>query len=201
MLSYLKGEIMYKTPSSVMVRVGHMAYEVQVPSNRLLALGQEAEFYTYLALRDELFQLYGLGSWEEREFFLLLLNVSGIGPKAALTILGQSTPQGLQQAISEENIAFLMKVPGIGKKTAQRLILELKDKLPANTWSAIEGANDVAAAPLDNSGTKRDIYEALLGLGYHENEIRRIYPQIEPLIAQNDEQAAIKQALKLLTKF
>ena len=123
-----------------------------------------------------------------------------MGPKVAITILGQSTISGLHRAIAEENITFLTKVPGIGKKTAQRLVLELKDKLPEESFDfATEGGQ---IKETSGPGTaKNDIYAVLLTLGYHENEIRSIYPQLKDIIAQGDEQAVIKKALQLLAKF
>ena len=133
MISYLKGTVLHKTQSSVMVLCGAVGYEVQIPAARLLKYSaqQQCEFYIYYHQREDAVQLFGFESWAEREFFMTLLNVSGIGPKGALAIIGQSTLSGLYQAISNENVEFLTKVPGIGKKTAQRLVLELKDKLPA----------------------------------------------------------------------
>ena len=131
----------------------------------------------------------------------MLLNVSGVGPKVALTILGQGTVNGLHRAIAEENIAFLTKVPGVGKKTAQRLVLELKDKLPQESFDFAAGGEEMSPVLQETEVAKNDIYAVLLALGYHENEIRSIYPQLKPVIEQGDEQAVIKRALQLLTKF
>ena len=144
-------------------------------------------------------QLFGFESWAEREFFMTLLNVSGIGPKGALAMIGQSTLSGLYQAIAGENVEFLTKVPGIGKKTAQRLVLELKDKLPESALEEFAAAGielpEVTTAPL----LKDDISEVLLSLGYHESEIRKIYPELKKLQGQ-DEQTIIKKALQLLAR-
>ena len=202
MISYLKGKVLHKTASAAVILSGNIGYEVILPANRLISLvpAQEIELYTYLYVREDALQLYGFDNWEEREFFLMLLNVSGVGPKVAITILGQSTISGLHRAIAEENITFLTKVPGIGKKTAQRLVLELKDKLPEESFDfAAEGGQ---IKETSGPGTaKNDIYAVLLTLGYHENEIRSIYPQLKDTIAQGDEQAVIKKALQLLAKF
>ena len=144
MISYLKGKVLHKSAASAVILAGNIGYEVILTANKLLRLApmQEVELYTYLHVREDAMQLYGFDDWEEREFFLLLLNVSGVGPKVAMTILGQSTISGLHRAIAEENITFLTKVPGIGKKTAQRLVLELKDKLPEESFDfAVTGDN------------------------------------------------------------
>ena len=177
MISYLKGTIMHKTANSVMVLCGPVGYEVQIPASRILRYAQQqtCEFYIYYHQREDAVQLFGFESWAEREFFMTLLNVSGIGPKGALAMIGQSTLSGLYQAIAGENVEFLTKVPGIGKKTAQRLVLELKDKLPASALEEFEASGlelpEVTVAPVM---MKDDITDVLLSLGYHESEIRKI---------------------------
>lgn len=201
MISYVKGMIIHKLSSSVVVLCGAVGYEVQVPATRLMQYGlqQEIEFYTYYHQREDSVQLFGFDSWEEREFFMTLINVSGIGPKGALAILGQSTLLGLYQAIASENVAFLTKVPGIGKKTAQRLVLELKDKLPKHVTAAEFAATLDPHASVQAAQPMEAIMEVLLALGYHENEVRRIYPQLmeDP---DADEQALVKKALRLLAR-
>ena len=203
MISYLKGKVLHKTAASAVILAGNIGYEVLLPVNRLVSIipQEDIELYTYLDVREDAIQLYGFDSWEEREFFLMLLNVSGVGPKVALTILGQGTVNGLHRAIAEENIAFLTKVPGVGKKTAQRLVLELKDKLPQESFDFAAGGEEMSPVLQETEVAKNDIYAVLLALGYHENEIRSIYPQLKPVIEQGDEQAVIKRALQLLTKF
>lgn len=203
MISYLKGKVLHKASTSAVILAGNIGYEVILTANKLLQLvpAQEVELYTYLHVREDAVQLYGFENWEEREFFLLLLNVSGVGPKVAMTILGQSTINGLHRAIAEENIAFLTKVPGIGKKTAQRLVLELKDKLPEESFAFLASEDSEPQTRAETGAAKNDIYAVLLTLGYHESEIRTIYPQLKEVIAQGDEQAVIKKALQLLAKF
>ena len=201
MISYLKGTVLHKTAGSVMLLCGAIGYEVQLPANRLLQYNQQqqCEFYIYYHQREDAVQLFGFDSWAEREFFMTLLNVSGIGPKGALAIIGQSTLSGLYQAIAGENVEFLTKVPGIGKKTAQRLVLELKDKLPVSALEQFTAAGlelpEPAAAPL----MKDDITDVLLSLGYHESEVRKIYPELKKMQGQ-DEQTIIKKALQLLAR-
>lgn len=202
MISYLKGSIMHKTSTSVMVLCGAVGYEVQIPANRLFQYSnqQQCEFYIYYHQREDAVQLFGLESWAEREFFMTLLNVSGIGPKSALAMIGQSTLSGLYQAISNENVEFLTKVPGIGKKTAQRLVLELKDKLPSSALEEFAAAGtELPEMPVAPVMAKDDITEVLLSLGYHESEVRKIYPELKKLQGQ-DEQVIIKKALQLLAR-
>ena len=202
MISYLKGTIMHKTANSVMVLCGSVGYEVQIPASRILRYAQQqtCEFYIYYHQREDAVQLFGFESWAEREFFMTLLNVSGIGPKGALAMIGQSTLSGLYQAIAGENVEFLTKVPGIGKKTAQRLVLELKDKLPASALEEFEASGlelpEVTVAPVM---MKDDITDVLLSLGYHESEIRKIYPELKKMQGA-DEQTIIKKALQMLAR-
>lgn len=201
MISYLKGTVLHKTAGSVMVLCGAVGYEVQVPASRLLRYSQQqsCEFYIYYQQREDAVQLFGLESWAEREFFMTLLNVSGVGPKSALAMIGQSTLSGLYQAIAAENVEFLTKVPGIGKKTAQRLVLELKDKLPASALEEFAAAGielpEITTAPQ----LQDDIAQVLLSLGYHDSEIRKIYPELKAMQGQ-DEQTIIKRALQLLAR-
>lgn len=202
MISYLKGTVLHKTAGSIMVLCGDIGYEVQVPAGRLLkySLQQPCEFYIYYLQREDAVQLFGFESWAEREFFMTLLNVSGIGPKSALAMIGQTTLPGLYQAISGENVEFLTKVPGIGKKTAQRLVLELKDKLPASALEEFAAAGLEIPEPVAATAMKKDdIVEVLINLGYHESEVRRIYPELKSMQGQ-DEQTIIKKALQLLAR-
>ena len=202
MISYLKGTVLHKTAGSVMVLCGSVGYEVQIPASRILRYSQQqnCEFYIYYHQREDAVQLFGFESWAERDFFMTLLNVSGIGPKSALAMIGQTTLSGLYQAIAGENVEFLTKVPGIGKKTAQRLVLELKDKLPASALEEFAAAGmelpEVAIAP---AAMNDDITDVLLSLGYHESEIRKIYPELKKLQGA-DEQTIIRKALQMLAR-
>lgn len=203
MISYIKGEIIAQNENSVIVLTNGIGYEVFLPGVRSLSYnkGQEAEFFVYLYLREDMLQLYGFNDWQEREIFVMLITVSGIGPKAAMAILGELTTLGLYQAVVQENVNLLTKVPGIGKKTAQRLVLELKDKLAKKFGDELVGVDvkSVEEMPAMNmSLAKDDVFQALEALGYQEREIRSIYPQLKPLIGEVSEQEIIKKALLLL---
>jgi len=204
MISYLKGEIIYQNESYVVLLNNNVGYEIFLPGARSLnyKIGTEAEFYVYFYLREDMVQLYGFQDWQEREIFLMLINVSGVGPKAALAILGELTGLGLYQAIAKENVALLTKVQGIGKKTAQRLVLELQDKMtkkfgPLERVALIEETTEMQAV---NALAKDDIFQALEALGYQEREIRSIYPELKGLLGQASEQEIMKKALQLLLR-
>ena len=202
MISYLKGTVLHKTAGSVMVLCGSVGYEVQIPASRILRYSQQqnCEFYIYYHQREDAVQLFGFESWAEREFFMTLLNVSGIGPKSALAMIGQTTLSGLYQAIAGENVEFLTKVPGIGKKTAQRLVLELKDKLPASALEEFAAAGmELPEVAIALAAMNDDITDVLLSLGYHESEIRKIYPELKKLQGA-DEQTIIRKALQMLAR-
>ena len=203
MISYIQGEILAQNENSVIVLANGVGYEIFLPGVRSLnyAKGEKTEFYIYLYLREDSLQLYGFNDWQEREIFVMLIAVSGIGPKAAMAILGELTALGLYQAVVQENVNLLTKVPGIGKKTAQRLVLELKDKLAKKfAGEPIALSKNMAEEMPANeiSLAKDDIYQALLALGYQEREIKRIYPELKPLIGAVSEQEIIKKALLLL---
>ena len=203
LISYLKGTIMHKTENSIVLLCGHIGYEILIPANRInqYKLNEEYPFYIVTHVREDAISLYGFDSWNERDMFLMLQNVSGIGSKSALAIVGQVTFSGLYQAVAQENIAMFTKIPGVGKKTAQRLVLELKDRFPKNIEFEFADAiiPEITTNP-ETSMQKDDIYNVLLSLGYKEYEIRNIYGKIKPMIGVEEEQTIIKTALKLLTK-
>jgi Holliday junction DNA helicase RuvA len=130
-ISRLRGVVAARTAAGVVVDVGGVGYLVAATPRVAARVGEETTVETYLHVRDDVLQLYGFASAEERELFELLLGVSGIGPKVALAIVSGSTPAELRRAIVRDDIARFEAIPGIGRKTAQRVVMELKDKLVA----------------------------------------------------------------------
>ena len=133
MISYLRGQLLGVDEDRIMLEVQGIGYEVAVPSTVLQKLpskGQELELYTHLHVREDALQLYGFSTPQERAMFRVLINARGIGPKVALTILDKFSADSLAAVLERGEVDPLLKVPGVGKKTAQRLILELKGKLP-----------------------------------------------------------------------
>lgn len=207
MISYLKGEIIYRGESFIVLSAGDIGYEISLPGNRAMnyAEGQKAEVCTYLYKREDALQLYGFSDWQEREMFLLLIGISGVGPKAALAILGELSKEGLYQAVINDNVTLLTKVPGIGKKTAQRLILELKDKI-GQKFADLKAYPEAEIPPerheelLGATIKEQELFQALEALGYQAREIKSIYPELKPLFASMDEQSILKKALQLLLR-
>ena len=192
MIGRLSGILLEKNPQQLLLDVQGVAYEVDVPMSTFYNLpgnGEPVTLFTHLVVREDAHLLYGFGSESERRAFRQLLKVNGIGAKIALSVLSGLSVAELAQAIMLQETARLMRVPGIGKKTAERLMLELKDKLGAD----ITHAAGVNRAPPATS----DIMHALVALGYSEREATAAVKQLPDGVAVAD---GIKQALKLLAK-
>lgn len=195
MIAFLNGELVSAEPGAVVLNVGGVGYRILTPDstqNRLPALGKKVKLFTHLVVREDELQLYGFSSQEELSFFLLLLSVSGVGPKGAMTLLSSFSPETIHRAVAEENVALLARAPGIGKKTARRIILELKDRLgPVVPGSSQQ--DKVLPAPAGEAVT------ALTGLGYRQTEARAAVARV---IEQKGEdlklEDLIRYSLKLL---
>ncbi len=161
MIAQLTGEVVAARPTALVLDVGGVGFLVACPpaTSAEAQIGQVLTLHTHLAVREDALTLYGFVAPEERDAFVLVQSVSGIGPKLALAVVAQLTPAQLRQAILAENLMALSSVPGIGKKTAQRLILELKEKAPGL---------DATAAPEAEAGSdwKQQVVLGLTGLGY-----------------------------------
>jgi Holliday junction DNA helicase RuvA len=169
MIGRLSGKLIEKLPPQVVVDVGGVGYEVDVPMTtfyQLPALGQPCTLFTHLVVREDAHLLFGFASKEERQTFRQLIKVSGIGAKIALAILSGMTADELAIAVASEDIKRLSSVPGIGKKTAERLVLELRGKLATGGNLTVPGGLPFAATPDEKS----DIVNALLALGYNDKE-------------------------------
>jgi len=189
MIGRLSGVIAEKTPPQVVIDVAGVGYEVDVPMStffNLGALGERAVLLTHLTVREDAHQLFGFLTHEERAAFRQLIRISGVGPKMALGLLsGLSVPE-LAQAVSRQEIGRLTKVPGIGKKTAERLLLELKGKLGADLALPATVVNDAQA----------DILQALVALGYSEKDAAAALKALPADVGVSD---GIKLALKKLS--
>ena len=166
MIAHLRGTILEKHPNQVIVDAGGVGYDVIIPISTFSALpaaGSEVRLRIHTHVREDALSLYGFLTSEEKTLFEKLIGVSGIGPKLALAALSGIEPDDLVRAVRTADVARLSAVPGIGKKTAERITLELKDKLPAPASPV--GVAPAVAAPLDDLRT--DLLSALLNLGYH----------------------------------
>ncbi len=197
MIGYLHGTVASLKPDTCLLDVHGVGYRVYISdaTRRALAKGKEAQLFTYLSVREDALQLYGFRTEQEYDMFLALIGISGIGPKVALGILSSITISRLAAAITNQQTSVLTKLPGIGKKSAERLILELKDKL------SFASAQDEQLTLTSDVPVGDDILSqtsaALESLGYTSGEIAAVLPKLS---GTTDVQAALKQALKLLAR-
>ena len=192
MIGRLAGILLEKNPPQILLDVQGVAYEVDVPMSTFYNLpgtGERVTLYTQLVVREDAHLLYGFGSENERHAFRQLTRVNGIGARTALSVLSGLSVAELAQAITMQESGRLTKIPGIGKKTAERILLELRDKLGAQLTGAI-GVNRAPPA-------SADILNALFALGYSEKEAVAAVRKLPESIAVAD---GIRQALKLLAK-
>ena len=182
MLAYIKGKLLHKTHNYLIVERDGLGYKIfATPELFELPTGSEAEMYLYHKTSDDGEQLYGLSTIESLELFELLLTVNGVGPKSALGILSSGKPEYLKQAIASGDASIFTRISGVGSKTAERIILELKNKI--GTLGAINGSTS-------------DIFDALLALGYSQKEVRDAVTKLDSNLPTETQ---IKQALKLLS--
>lgn len=199
MIGRITGILLEKNPPTIIVDVHGLGYEVDVPMStfyNLPATGEKVSLHTHMVVREDAHLLFGFGTQEERAAFRQLLKISGIGARTALAVLSGMSVGELAQAVTLQEAGRLTKVPGIGKKTAERLLLELRDKLPKVAGQGVKvGAGGTASeAPADNLS---DILNALIALGYNEREALSAMKALTPETAVGD---GIRQALKLLSK-
>jgi Holliday junction DNA helicase RuvA len=187
MISTLEGVITHKDLKSVICNVNGVGYKVTVASDTLETLKKDASvsLFTYLAVRENALDLYGFHTKQGLDFFELLITVSGIGPKSAISILSIASPETIRKAVSSEDTSYLTKVSGIGKKTADKIVLELREKIGAleSEGASVQGEVDAV--------------EALKSLGYSQNEARDSLKKIPKDASTGDR---IKAALKILGK-
>lgn len=188
MIAYIKGNVIHIDEKFIIIETNGMGYKVFLPLDTILNCqqGEEKEFFTYLAVRENSLDLYGFSTKDEMSFFELLLDVSGIGPKSALSILNIAPVETLRKAIAIGDVSYLNKVSGIGKKTAEKIVIELRDKLLV--YKNEDGVNS-----LRDEG---DVIEALKSLGYSQTEARDAVKKIPIEIEKTNEK--IKEALKIL---
>ena len=191
MIGSIKGKIILQNEKFLIVETGGVGYKISVSPDTLsrIASGQglirpitDASFWIHTHIREDAFDLYGFLDYRELEFFEMLINVSGIGPKSALIILGIASIETLKKAIATGDISYLTKISGIGKKTAEKIIIELRDKIG-------EEKSDISLKG------ELDALEALKSLGYSQNEAREALKQVS---ADADINGKIREALKVL---
>ena len=185
MYSYMIGKVTGVEGNAILLEVSNIGYLVNTPNPYAFVLYQEYRVYIYQQIREDEHSLYGFKTQEEKELFLRLIAVKGLGPKMALPILATGSISGIMDAIERENILYLKKFPKIGEKLAKQIILDLKGKISI----------DVSTASASNS--YEELLEVLQGLGYKEKEVRGILPKVDASLTIEEQ---VKEALKLLLK-
>lgn len=187
MIGYLQGLVLTQEEKSCILLVGGVGYKVFPSPNALasLILGKEAALWIHTVVRQDAFELFGFVSQDEQRFFEELISVSGVGPRGALGILGLGSVKDLRTAIANNDVHYLTKVSGIGKKTAEKIVVELKDKLAAQADTAFV-----------NQSSHNELIDALQSLGYSLSDIRPILNQV----GNGETGEKLKNALKLLAK-
>lgn len=201
MIGYIKGTVAELSADRLILENGGIGYEIFVPASVLdagIRQGQELKVYTYLHVREDALQLFGFQSRDELQTYRLLLGVSGIGPKAAIGILSAMSVDTLHFAVLSDDAAAIAKAPGIGKKTAQKLILELKDKFSLEeAFEKKLAANQQDAAEPVSEDAASEAVQALVALGYSGTEALQAVRKVEGA-ADMDTEAVLKAALKNL---
>lgn len=202
MYEYIKGIISHIYPSYIVIEVQGIGYKVYMANPFRLTdeLKKEALVYVYQDVKQDSMQLFGFKSLQEKNLFLKLINVSGIGPKSALAILANDNHHGFVQAIEDSNFTFLTKFPGVGKKTAQQIVLDLKGKL--SEFDVLEKGEATGSVPGEMKSVNQafeEAMEALLALGYSAKDVNRVKKQLKHTDTATTD-SYIREALALLMK-
>lgn len=197
MISYIRGELVFIDGDKAIVDVGGVGYGIFMPGHALELLpqtGSEVKLHTYLNVREDAMQLFGFLTRDDLEIFKLVIGVSGIGPKGGLAILSKLSPDDLRFAVLSGDVKTISSAPGIGKKTAEKLIIELKDKLDIEDVLNHTAGNDTALVSENTNGTQSEAVQALVALGYGSTESLRAVKQVE--LENPTVEDVLKEALK-----
>ena len=195
MIAWLRGALLQKQAPVIVLDTNGIGYELEVPLTtfyELPAEGEQVELYVHLVVREDAQLLFGFITQSQRDLFRALIRITGVGPKVALAILSTFSNQDLAQCVSHEDVSMLTKVPGIGAKTAQRLMVDLKSALEKQDGDIVE--NTLVGAPARSR--KADATEALIALGYKASAVSRVLQDISP---DSTSEQIIRQALKTLS--
>ena len=200
MIAFLRGRIADKQPNRVIVDVQGVGYDVHVPLSTFYELGEDGAdvaLRVYTHVREDALQLYGFLTDLERQLFERLISISGIGPKLAIAVLSGMDPRDLVSAVQRADVARLTAIPGVGKKTAERIVLELKDRLAQIIVPAAAGAPPEAAAP---DRLRADLLSALQNLGYHRPQAEKAIESAVKSMTDPTFEQALKSALRELMR-
>lgn len=195
MIALLRGKVASAAPGEVILDVGGVGYQVHIPVGTVVgATGATLTLHTHLAVREDAMTLYGFPDAAGRALFVTLLGVTGVGPKLALAALGTLGSTGLRRAVVTEDVDALTVVPGLGKKSAQRMILELREKLGALAADGVPGSTPASGAAGD---VRAEVRAALTGLGYVPAEVAAAMDRLAPTASESPEEL-LRDALRAL---
>jgi Holliday junction DNA helicase RuvA len=177
MIRSIRGKVLSVGTASAVIEVAGFGVEVRMPSTEILSEGKEASLATYLAVKQDGMDMYGFSTDADRDFFELIISVSGVGPKTGLSVLRRSSREALEGAISKRDLQYLTKVVGLGKKSAEKMLVELADKIGPKAHSDADG----------------EVFDTLVALGYTEREARKALQAVPESIVGKD--ARLKSAL------
>ena len=194
MIGFLRGRLAARHPPQLLVDVGGVGYEVEAPMSTFYGLpgvGAEVQLFTHLVVREDAHVLFGFGTERERSLFRELIKVSGVGPRIALAILSGVTVDEFHRCVEGQDVASLVRVPGIGRKTAERLVIEMRDRLKGLTGPAFVTGSGPSGGP---GGAQAEAYAALVALGYKPPEVTRLLQKVDPAVTSTEE--LIRHALR-----
>ncbi|MEQ1764758.1 MAG: Holliday junction branch migration protein RuvA [Pyrinomonadaceae bacterium] len=203
MIAFLSGKLLEKHANSVIVDVGGVGYDVSIPLSTFYELGEvgsDVQLRIYTSVREDAIQLFGFRTIRERDIYLKLISVQGIGPKSGIAMLSGMNADEIVAAIRTENLAKLTAIPGVGRKTAERLVVELRDKINDLASGVSSGTSMASAASLDEDNVFDDALSALVNLGYQKNAAEKALQQARQDGIEPSVQKLLRAALQRLAK-
>ncbi|MFL6467302.1 MAG: Holliday junction branch migration protein RuvA [Pyrinomonadaceae bacterium] len=203
MIAYLSGKLLEKSANSVIIDVGGVGYDVSIPLSTFYELGEvgdDVQLRIYTHVREDAIQLFGFSTERERDLYLKLISVQGVGAKSGITMLSGMNADEIIDAIRTDNLAKLTAIPGVGRKTAERLVIDLRDKVGELAATAVAGSDGAAVKPAGESDAFDDALSALVNLGYQRNAAEKAIQDIRRDGADQNVQKILRAALQRLAK-
>lgn len=203
MIAHLSGKVLLKQPNTVVIDVSGVGYEVTIPVSTFYELGDVGDsvaLRVHTHVREDALQLFGFRTGREKDLFLKLTSISGIGPKLAITILSGMSADELVPAIRGNDLARLTAIPGIGRKTAERIVVELRDKLTAYAAEAAEDTSAVRSVAKAADDVRDDVVSALLSLGYQRAQAEKAVQRVLERESDRSIEHVLRESLKLLSR-
>ena len=196
MIGHLRGRLAAKHPPQLVLDVGGVGYEIEAPMSTfygLPAVGAEVNLHTHLVVREDAHVLFGFGTERERSLFRELIKVSGVGPRIALAILSGVSVEEFHRCVESDDVASLVRVPGIGRKTAERLVVEMRDRIAGLAGSVVSGRAGVVPGTV--ASPQSEAFSALVALGYKPAEVTRLLQKVDPAVTSTEDM--IRHALRV----